>query len=93
MSEAEKSIDTDIRGMIEQNSREARCKWCHPDENGNYNAARFESPDQKGLITLFFGGAAIAIDMNVGTEHALLKLDISFCPMCGRRVRAEGQAK
>lgn len=93
MNGTEKTIDTDIREIIEKNSREARCKWCHPDENGNYSAARFESPDQKGMVTLFFGGAAAAIDMNFGTEHAMLKFDIFFCPMCGRRLRAEGEAQ
>ena len=86
----DKAIDNEIRSKLEKNNREARCKWCNPDENGQYNAARFESPDQKGQVTIFFGGAELNVDLNFGTEHAMLKMEIFFCPVCGRRVRSEG---
>ena len=93
MSGADREIDSSIRAMIEKNSREAMCRWCHPDENGQYSAAKFESPDQKSVVMLFFGGAGITVDMNAGTEHALLKLDINYCPMCGRNLTAEGEVQ
>jgi len=93
MNETKKTTDIDIRAMIEKNSREAMCKWCHPDENGQFSAARFESPDQKGQVLVFFGGAELNVDLTMGTEHAMLKMGIFFCPMCGRRIRAEGEAQ
>ena len=86
-------LDKSIKEMIEQETRESRCKWCHPDENGQFSAARFESPDQKGQVLVFFGGAELNVDLTMGTEHAMLKMGIFFCPMCGRRIRAEGEAQ
>lgn len=68
----------------------ATCNWHNPDKTGKYSCARFESPDGKQTIDMYFNGAQITLRMEVdGAEVAHMKYPINFCPVCGERVRTE----
>lgn len=66
------------------------CDWHNPDEQGRYSCARFESPDGKQAIDMYFNGAQITLRMEAeGAEVAHMKYPVNFCPICGERVRME----
>lgn len=65
-----------------------KCKWCSPDDEGQYSMAVFTNPDGKQRITMAFSGAQITTDLSQeGIQTARMALPIYFCPMCGKRVR------
>jgi len=67
------------------------CRWCIPDENGQYSAAEFRNPNGQQRIVLFFNGAEASLTMETegdSTTH-YMRTPINYCPMCGRRVRTE----
>ena len=66
------------------------CNWHNPDKTGKYFCARFESPDGKQVIDMYFNGAQITLRMEVdGVEAARMKCPINYCPVCGERVGME----
>lgn len=67
-----------------------KCNWHNPDENGNYQAAKFTNPKETQSITMFFNGAQITLAFeDEGNVIAHMQHPICFCPMCGERVRPE----
>ena len=62
------------------------CNWHNPDKEGKYSCARFESPDGKQTIDMYFNGAQITLHMELGgTEAVQMNYPINFCPVCGRK--------
>ena len=86
-------LDKSIQEMIEQNTRESRCKWCHPDENGQYRAGKFLAPNGESAIMLFFAGNAATINLEYEKQQATMKMEIFFCPMCGRKFETGGSVQ
>lgn len=70
----------------------AKCNWHSPDETGKYYRGRFESPDGKKTVDMYFNGAQITLRMEEdGAEVAHMHAPINFCPYCGERVRMEAE--
>lgn len=73
-----------------------KCKFCHPDESGNYNMVMFASDEIPDTwLHLFTYGGEITIVTNFtarGHGGATMSTPINFCPFCGERVRKEEQA-
>ena len=66
------------------------CKWCNPDENGQYSANQFANPNGSQKILMFFNGAHVTLSLEeAGRETAHMVAPINYCPVCGRRVRLE----
>ena len=67
-----------------------KCNWHNPDKEGKYSCARFESPDGKETIDMYFNGAQITLPMELGgTEAVQMNYPINFCPVCGEPFRTQ----
>lgn len=70
-----------------------RCKFCHPDEKGNYNMVNFsedESPETWVHLYAYGGEITIAANFPVpGHNGVIMSIPIQFCPFCGERARKE----
>ncbi len=69
------------------------CDWCKPDEHGQYSYAKFRNPKTKQVLNMFFSGGQITLRMEQDDAIiAQMQQQINFCPMCGERVRLEGES-
>lgn len=69
------------------------CDWHKPDERGQYSYAKFRNPKMKQVLNMFFSGGQITLRMEQDDAIiAQMQQQINFCPMCGERVRLEGES-
>lgn len=68
------------------------CNWHNPDKSGKCSHVRFEHPDGKQAINMYFSGAQITFRMELeGSEFAQMSFPINYCPMCGEKIRREAE--
>lgn len=71
---------------------ETDCRWCTPYEDGTVDMTEFVNPQNREIsatLGLSPNTSQLFIELTLPGEKLTgqMRQDISFCPMCGRRLR------